>query len=131
MFTAHFLTSLFNKNGIFLWDLICWNMLTCPKIIFLVYCLKRLTLPNIWGVQCTPYWEIVNTLLMKRFLVTDSFYFSYLLIWHILAKFHGCIISTFETMTVFRRTVLTKWWFYGRNTVLVANIWNSCKMWPT
>ena len=47
----------------------------------------------------------------------DSFIFSYSHIWQILAKFHGCIITTFETMTVFWRALLTKLQFYGQNIV--------------
>ena len=63
--------------------------------------------------------------------MTYCFYFSYPYIWRILAKFYGYIISTFETMTIFQRALLPKWWFYGQNTIKVANNWNSCKMWTT
>ena len=78
--------------------------------------------------NCIP---LVNTSLINKFLVTDFFYFSIRHIRRILAKFHGFIITTFETINFFRRTVLTKWRFYVQNTVKVSNTWNSCRMWTS
>ena len=75
--------------------------------------IRKSSIPSWWG----------------RFLVTDFFITFYIHTWRILAKSHGCIITTFEIMTAFQRAVLTKSWFYGQNTVQVANTWSSCKIW--
>ena len=113
---SQFLVILDLSYGYFMQKVLCYQSLPLPNIrgdtIYLPP-IRKSSIPSWWG----------------RFLVTDFFITFYIHTWRILAKSHGCIITTFEIMTAFQRAVLTKSWFYGQNTVQVANTWSSCKIW--
>ena len=74
----------------------------CAFSLLLHFLKKSLTLLDIGGgIQCTTLIGNFQYLPDEKVFGTDFFNFSYPHILRILAKFHGCIITNFETMTVF------------------------------